>query len=844
MPDSLAYDAKSDLQVDESGPTLAPPPAAWPLPPVGNYGIPPGHDAAAPCAVQMPDGRIARADMVGIDFRKRIARIILPGEKKAVGLPFGNFLSLTLTVPLVPSYAGQRMSRQASDLLERRPRIPYRLQLKGAHVISGESVGYVENSAGLFLYPLFDDGDRIVRVFLPEGAYGQHELGKPIGRVLVEQNAISAEQVEKVAALQEEMRTQKLGEMLIKHQIVTPGELFKALEMQAHTPVMRVGEALIALGLIRQEQLDAVLELQKSDRSVPIGELLVRQKMITREDLRGALARKMGYPVVDVAQFPIELEALKRVPYAVAQRLHVLPLVLSDAALVVAMEDVTRHTALDELEFVAQIKVMPALASQQDIDRVLRGAYARIGEGDASSPLSFGKDGEGDGAPGDVGELAERLERDGADAGNVVEDKPIEQSDNSLVRLINQIIAEAYAEGASDVHIECAPGREKVKIRFRSDGRLRPYLELPHNYRNAIVSRIKVMCDLDISERRKPQDGKIDFSRFMPQHKLELRVATIPTMNGLEDVVLRLLASAKPIPLDELRLSEGNLARFKSMIEHPYGLVLCVGPTGSGKTTSLHSALGEINRPERKIWTAEDPVEITQSGLRQVQVNPKIDWTFARALRAFLRADPDVIMVGEVRDRETAQMVVEASLTGHLVFSTLHTNTAPETVTRLLDMGLDAFNFADALIGVLAQRLVRATCRDCRKEKPATQAQIDELLTDYLNVPAGAATPEQTRDSVLADWHIRFAKDGQLMLSESSGCKRCGGSGMRGRLGIHELMGCDRELRRLIQTRTPAAELQAYAMRHGMRTLRQDGIEKVLQGLTTIEEVRATSNEG
>ena len=290
------------------------------------------------------------------------------------------------------------------------------------------------------------------------------------------------------------------------------------------------------------------------------------------------------------------------------------------------------------------------------------------------------------------------------------------------MRLINSMIAEAQSQGVSDIHIECQPGRDKVRIRFRKDGALRPYMELPHTYRSAMIARIKIMCDLDISERRKPQDGKINFGKFVPGQRLELRVATIPTANGLEDAVLRLLASAKPIPLDSLGLSPDNLAHIKAAAQRPYGMLLCVGPTGSGKTTTLHSVLGYINQPDRKIWTAEDPVEITQAGMRQVQVNPKIDWTFAKALRAFLRADPDVIMVGEIRDGETAKMAVEASLTGHLVMSTLHTNSAVETVTRLLDMGMDPFNFADSLLGVLAQRLVRRLCSKCVQAQQATPA--------------------------------------------------------------------------------------------------------------------------
>lgn len=349
------------------------------------------------------------------------------------------------------------------------------------------------------------------------------------------------------------------------------------------------------------------------------------------------------------------------------------------------------------------------------------------------------------------------------------------------------------------------------------------------------------MCDLDISEKRKPQDGKINFAKFSPQHRIELRVATVPTSNGLEDVVMRILASAKPVALDQLGLSERNLARFTAAVERPYGMVLCVGPTGSGKTTTLHSALMHINTPERKIWTAEDPIEITQAGLRQVQVNPRIDWTFAKALRAFVRADPDVIMVGEIRDEETAKTAIEASLTGHLVLSTLHTNSAPETVTRLLDMGMDPFNFADSLLAVLAQRLVRRLCTHCISSRPASPEETEELLADYLHAFAKKDSPAE-REAVLDSWQRRHARDGRLMRFESAGCKHCDDTGFKGRVGIHELMVMSKTLRRLVQNGARAEELQEAALREGMRTLRQDGIAKVLSGQTTIEEVRATSN--
>ena len=631
------------------------------------------------------------------------------------------------------------------------------------------------------------------------------------------------------------------------NEVVMPQQLLNALDAQSRTPIARIGEALISLDMITQEQLRAGLDRQKMDPMVPLGETLVRMGVVSRGQLQAALVRKMGYPLVNLHLYPPAAEALRKLPHAVARRLQVMPLMLHEGRLIVAIDDPTsRHSALDEVEFIAQMKVTPVVGQCLDLDGVLNAAYEKIGEHtgaapnpfaaslDPSQPLDFDVAG--------TSELLQTLEKE-VSAPPALSEAPIEQSDNSLVRMINSMIIEAHREGVSDIHIESYPGQEKTRIRFRRDGLLHTYLELPPSYRNAIVARVKIMCDLDISEKRNPQDGKINFAKYSPQHRIELRVATIPTNNGLEDVVMRILASAKPIPMDRLGLSPDNLAQLTKAIERPYGMVLCVGPTGSGKTTTLHSALMHINTPERKIWTAEDPVEITQTGLRQVQINPRIDWTFAKALRAFVRADPDVIMVGEIRDEETAKTAIEASLTGHLVLSTLHTNSAPETVTRLLDMGMDPFNFADSLLAVLAQRLVRRLCTQCTTGTPASPEAVEELLDDYMH----AFGPEQQRDAahrqaVLAGWVQRHGRDGRLHTYTSKGCKHCAETGFKGRVGIHELMSMSKTLRRLVQTGARAEELQQAALQEGMRTLRQDGIEKVLAGQTSIEEVRATSN--
>lgn len=421
-----------------------------------------------------------------------------------------------------------------------------------------------------------------------------------------------------------------------------------------------------------------------------------------------------------------------------------------------------------------------------------------------------------------LGQLeAEELEKEEEPSAEPV----IHENDSAIVRLANQIILDAYKRGASDIHIEPYGERREMVIRFRVDGNCHEYLKVPPAYRRALASRLKIMARLDIAERRKPQDGKIKVR--LPERELELRVATIPTAGTEnEDVVLRILAASEPIPLDKLRMSERTLREFKRLVEKPYGIILCVGPTGSGKTTTLHSALSYINMPHRKIWTAEDPVEITQYGLRQVQVHSRIGFDFAAAMRAFLRADPDVIMVGEIRDQETAEISISASLTGHLVFSTLHTNSAVEAVTRLLDMRMDPFNFADALLGVLAQRLARTICSQCREQYHPLKEEYDALAYGY-------------GEEAFVKLNIPY--DERFLLPRGKGCEACNKTGYKGRIGLHELLLATAEIKRLIHERATIAELLKVAVAQGMTTLVQDGIFKCLQGWTDYKQVQAVA---
>jgi type II secretory ATPase GspE/PulE/Tfp pilus assembly ATPase PilB-like protein len=607
----------------------------------------------------------------------------------------------------------------------------------------------------------------------------------------------------------------KRGPRFTKDDEVSVGRIAKTLGIafnnQAALGAQRRGtkfDYLIAQGLLSQDEVNQAIGVARQ-RNIDVETVLLDQFKVPKVELGASLSQFYRAPFVefDPRIIPppdlmkdLKLEFLKRNLW--------LPIRREDADVVVIIDnpqDIQRVDAIYQLLRGQQIKL--AVGLRKDIAMFLAAAGGEMQSRDSIGTIIS-----------DLGNEA-TVEREEYAASD------IDENDSAVIRLANQIIIDAVKARASDVHIEPYGAHRDTMIRLRIDGQCREYQRIPGLYRRALAARLKIMAQLDIAERRKPQDGKIKF--HVPEGRdIELRVATLPTQGGNEDVVMRVLAATEPIPVDKLGMTDRNLSEIRAAAAKPYGLILVVGPTGSGKTTTLHSVLAHINHPERKIWTAEDPVEITQFGLRQVQVQPKIGFTFAAAMRSFLRADPDVIMVGEMRDEETAAVGIEASLTGHLVLSTLHTNSAVETVVRLLDMGLDPFNFSDALLTVVAQRLVRRICVDCREEYSPEQAEFDELVRTY-----GIDDFEKLG--------VKYTDD--FVLYRGKGCASCDNAGYRGRAGIHELLVATDAMKKLIQSKARVAEMVKVAKDEGMTTLVQDGILKMLDGLTDLKQVRAVA---
>ncbi|WP_161882214.1 ATPase, T2SS/T4P/T4SS family [Deinococcus alpinitundrae] len=586
----------------------------------------------------------------------------------------------------------------------------------------------------------------------------------------------------------------RLGEAMVQQGTLSRAQLREALQVQARQgKVKPLGEVIMDLGFAGSEEIDAALVKQNAGGG-RLEDTLVQSGKLSPEMLARSLAAQLGYEFVDPVTSPPDTKVALMIPEATARRYTVVPMRLQGESLVIAMKDPRNVFALDDLKLITGREILPAVMAEKDIIRLIERYF-----GDK-----------------DMAKLNEELAKNSRQKDKEKESIDLSSlDDNAVVRVVDGLIREAALQDASDIHIE--PTEHSVRVRYRIDGSLREHMELPRGAAQSMLARIKIMGNLDIAERRVPQDGRVRFKKGSID--LDLRLSTLPTVYG-EKAVMRLLQKSSNIPeVEQLGFSEHNFQRFLDVIEKPNGIFLVTGPTGSGKSFTSFSTLKRIARPDKNTTTIEDPIEYEIPGIIQSQVNTVAGLTFARALRAFLRQDPDIIFVGEIRDTETAKIATEAALTGHLVLATLHTNDAPGAITRLDEMGVEPFNISASVIGVLAQRLVRRVCSECKRPTNAD--------------------PEVLRRLGIGEKELRGAN-----LQRGAGCPRCGGTGYKGRMGIHELMVVDDPIRRAIGTRQTAAEIREIAIAQSdMKTLRQDGIEKALIGLTTLEEVLAvTSN--
>ena len=563
----------------------------------------------------------------------------------------------------------------------------------------------------------------------------------------------------------------------------------------------RLGEILIKESLITSEQLNQALQYQKQHGG-RLGSCLMKLGFVSDDEITGVLSRQYGVPSINLKYYEVDSSVIKLIPQDTAIRYQIVPLSRVGSTLTIAMTDPTNVFAMDDIKFMTGFNVEPVVASETAISEAIQKFY---GDVESVEELSKVMKDLGADESAEMELAAEEAELDQAALEKAAEEAPI-------IKLVNLILTDAVRRGASDIHIE--PYDKELRVRFRIDGVLQAVMSPPLKLKDAVTSRIKIMSKLDISEKRLPQDGRImiKYRKDGKRKELDFRVSTVPTLFG-EKIVLRLLDRENlRLDMTKLGFEPQSLGKFEQAILRPYGMVLVTGPTGSGKTNTLYSSIARLNTPETNIMTAEDPVEFQLAGINQVQVKEQIGLNFAAALRAFLRQDPNIILVGEVRDFETAEIAVKAALTGHLVLSTLHTNDAPSTVSRLMNMGIEPFLVATSLNLICAQRLVRRICANCKEPLPLPEQAL--LDAGFL--------PEEAKATTI--YHGR-------------GCGTCNKGGYKGRVGLYEVMEINDELRELILVGASALELKKKALEQGMFTLRRSGLIKVAAGLTTLEEV-------
>jgi len=693
--------------------------------------------------------------------------------------------------------------------------------------ITGKTYGSRIDKNGIHFYEQQKKGRKwryCTHLFVSKSAVENYIIGEQIGGMLVRNKAISQDDLDEVLKTQQEQRSKLLGEYLLGNHIVEGEDLEKVLVRQQSMPNVKLGEILLSEELITENQLQEALRHQKRQRKSSLGEILVERELIDRDQIYHCLSKKLGIPFINLRSFNIRPEAINQVSAEIAFTNKAVPLYTYDNKLVVAMEDPMDWQVTDALRNCSNRQIEPVMASRDDISWALNFHYS-------SEDLIRGLS-----TTTDSGEPEQDFDTSLFSAFEIAE-----VTSQSVSRIINRIIEDAYRNRVSEIHFEPQDDSGTVAVRFRKDGTLSVYFRFPLKFAAAFNTRLKTMAQLNVTEKNRSQSGKIDFRKVAPID-LDLSIATIPTSEGNEDVVLHLLGKSRCMPVNALGFASGELDRLLDTVSQKQGLFILTGPVGSGKASTMHSLLNYLNHPERKIVSVEDPISIRQQGIRQIETSRKGGMNFTDALQAALRADPDILMVGEIRDVETARAAVDAALNGRLVIAGLAVDSAVDGLQRLLDLGISHLDVADAVLGIASRRLVKSLCISCKKPYQADTRELVFLASEFCEDIAGktmtAESMKEAVNRVIKAWEQRLQVKSHFKLYKATGCKDCLDTGYRGLTGVHQLLLMTPELRRLVVNKVSRQQIQEKSVMLAVKSLKQDGIEKTLQGYTDFAQVR------
>ncbi|MBL4575325.1 MAG: Flp pilus assembly complex ATPase component TadA, partial [Opitutaceae bacterium] len=773
-------------------------------------------------SIEIHSGHRIKGKLSRFDSEAEVVSIVEASKALPTEFSFKNIKFMRLEKPYQLPLERPSNDDKTPDVLFENDSRSFQVYFKDRTELAGKTYGSRIDKSGIHFYEQQKTGRKwryCSHLFVSRRAVENYIIGEPIGGVLVKENAISQKDLDSVLKEQQTDRSQLLGEYLLQSKMVSSEELGKVLAHQKNMPNVKLGEILTAEGLITESQLQEALQAQKQKRKNSLGEILVDKGVINRDKIQQCLAKKLGIPFVDLHKFAIEPDVINLINADMAFNHKVIPLYVYGKKVVIAIENPTDWQVIDALSGDLNRDIEPVMASAEDISWALHFYY--IADDIHQTPQASKK---------------ETTDQDNSFDASIFTALEISHiNEAAVLKIFRKIIEDAHRQNVTEVHIEPGAEDQKVVVRFRKDNALSVYYKFPSIYRTAFASRIKIMAHMDVSNKVTFQEGKIAYRKFGPLD-MDLRVSTIPIAGGAEDIVINIACAGKYMPINALGLNTHYMHEILNSVSKNQGLFLVCGPSGSGKNTILHSILNYLNHDDRKICTAEEPLKIIQPGLRQVEVNPKTGITHNSAIRGFLKADPDIIMLSELPDQKTSALAIEASLKGHLVLLTLHNSGPCEAIERLLDMGISPHNLADALLGILSQRLVRALCTSCKKPYDAERKEIEFLAREYCgDNPSIGSISEPDQDELngqIKKWEETLTVDGAIRLFKSPGCKDCMDTGYRGRIGIHTLLTNTPEIRRLILDRTTVEEIQSTVLASGARTHKQDGIEKILLGYT------------